>query len=458
MITGLFLAVSLVAQGAALEAFPGAEGAGACATGGRGGAVYVVTTLDDYHPGAGAREAILRNETAEEILPAQPAVPREPTIPGSLREAVEAEGPRIVVFRIAGTIALKAPLTITHPHITIAGQTAPGGGICLKNYGVSISNTHDVIVQHLRVRPGDASRRASDAINVGRAQNVIIDHCSTSWAMDEVLSVTGEGADKITVQWCFITESLHDSWHQKGPHGMGSLIRADGAVTFHHNLFAMHNARSPRPGTYGEPPGLHLHFCNNLIYNWGAVAGYSAEDPVTMNYVANYIKPGPAVKKNRRIAFNIGGEATQIYATRNVLFDDGEFFRRDWELIAGERPGNKLDEPFPAAPVATTSGEQAYVHVLHKAGATLPQRDAVDTRIVEHVRNLQGAIVNSPSDVGGWPEMASAEAPADKDRDGMPDDWEAAQGLDPEDPDDNVLDVDGDGYTNIEAYIFGIGD
>ena len=153
-----------------------------------------MTTLDDYHPGAGAQQAAVRNKTGEVILPAQPAVKREPAIAGSLRRAIDAEGPRTVLFAVSGTIALKAPLVVRHPFITIAGQSAPGGGICLKNYGLLVSDTHDVVIRHLRIRPGDETRREVDGMSIGACRSVIADHCSVSWAVDENLSVSGAGA------------------------------------------------------------------------------------------------------------------------------------------------------------------------------------------------------------------------------------------------------------------------
>ena len=457
ILAGLLLAASLGAAGPSLKAFPNAEGAGADAVGGRGGQVCIVTTLADYHPGAGACEPRVRRDSGEVILPAQPAVPPEEVIPGSLRAAIDAEGPRTVVFQVAGTIELRAPLIVEQPYITIAGQTAPGGGICLKKYGLTVSNTHDVVIQHLRARPGDLAHLEMDALSVSRSQNVIIDHCSTSWAIDEVLSVTGEGTTNITVQWCLISESLHDSWHSKGPHGMGSLIRADGDINFHHNLYAMHNARSPRPGTYGDPSGIRFDFRNNVIYNWGAGAGYTAADPATMNYIANYIKPGPAVKHDPHIAFTVGGETTRIYAAHNVLVDGCKTFRRDWRIIAEEHPLNKLERPMPAAPVTTSSAKRAYEQVLNEAGATLPERDAVDRRIIEDVRLLRGAIINSQEEVGGWPCLDPGEPPEDHDRDGMPDAWETAHGLDPRHSSDHAEDADHDGYTNLEEYLAAIG-
>lgn len=392
--------------GAAEEpAFPGAEGFGAFSRGGKGGRIYSVTTLEDYHPGRGARDAVTRDGSGEVILPAQAAVSKEPPIPGSLREAVEAEGPRTVVFAVAGTIELKAPLVIRNPYITITGHTAPAGGICLKNYGVVVSDTHDVIIRYLRIRPGDSMREAVDGLSIGGSRNVIVDHCSTSWALDENLSVSGAGSTAITVQWCIISESLHDSWHPKGPHGMGSLLRTDGEVSFHHNLFAHNNARSPRPGTYGELPGLRLDFRNNVIYNWGAIAGYTADDPATLNYVANYIKPGPSVKGERRTAFRIGGETTRIYAKDNVLVDGDAVMTDDWAMIARESPDHVLPLPVPTPDMTTQTAQDAYEAVLEGAGATKPRRDAVDARIVEDVRQGRGAIINSQEEVGGWPDL-----------------------------------------------------
>ena len=434
-------------------AFPGAEGFGAHAAGGRGGKVYVVTTLEDYHPGAGARDAVTRKKTGEVILPAQPAIAPEPPVPGSLRQAVDAEGPRMVVFAVSGTIALKAPLVIRRPFITIAGQSAPGGGICLRRYGVSVSDTHDVVIRHLRIRPGDETRREVDGLSVGACQNVVVDHCSTSWAVDENLSVSGAGGTDITVQWCFITESLHDSTHSKGPHGMGSLIRSDGRVTFHHNLYAMNNTRNPRPGTYGDPGGIHLDFRNNFIYNWGSGAGYSAKDPANINYVANFVQPGPAAKFSRRIAFTIGGETTRMHASGNRLQDGETVITDDWAMIDKALPGTRLDAPFPAGDIKTESAEAARAAILAHGGASLPLRDGVDARIAAHVRDLGGRIINSQTEVGGWPELEQGVAAPDADGDGMPDAWEKVRALNSADPSDGAVIDPKSGYSNLEAYL-----
>ncbi len=412
------------------RAFPGAEGFGAYTPGGRGGAVHLVTTRADYLPG------------------------KEDRVPGSLRAAVEASGPRIVIFRVSGTIELKAHLGITEPFITIAGQTASGGGICLKGYALSVGKTHDVVVRYVRCRPGDEMKIELDALSIGGARNVIIDHCSTSWANDEVLSVSGAGSHNVTVQWCMITESLNQSHHKKGAHGYGSLLRTDGDVTFHHNLYAHHNGRNPRPGTYGKPRGILLDFRNNLIYDWGAGAGYTAKDKATMNYVGNYLKPGPSTK-NRDVAFSIGGDTTTMFAAGNHLVGGGESNRDNWKMIRGTRPGSKAAKAFAVAPVKTDPAEQAYERILRDVGATLPARDAVDTRIVDQVKNSTGRIINSQNDVGGWPALEQAEPPADTDGDGMPDAWETRHALDPAEAADNTRDADQDGYTNVEECING---
>jgi pectate lyase len=424
---------SLMLLGAAqaaepISAFPGAEGFGAAAVGGRGGKVLFVTNLQDYRPGA------------------------KNMIAGSLRAAFEAKGPRTVIFRVSGTVPLEAPLKINEPFITVAGQTAPGDGICLKNYGLSIQ-THDVILRHVRVRPGDelgpafrAKGRgfAPDGISIGApSRNVIIDHCSVSWGIDECLSVSGAGITDVTVQWCIVSEALHDSFHDKGPHGYASLLRCNGNVSFHHNLYAHHTSRSPRPGTYGEGSIL-LDFRNNVIHD---SVGYSAKDPVRMNYIGNYIV------RPRKHVFQVGGKTTHLYVEGNYLKDGGERNRDQWELISSEAEENRQKEPFPAAPVKTDSAADALRAVMASAGANLPRRDAVDERIVRQLEIGAGGLINSQSEVGGWPELRSQSAPADADSDGMPDEWERQHRLDSEDAKDGAADLDSDGYTNLEEFL-----
>jgi pectate lyase len=410
-IAGIMLAFTSLLAGAEGEvaAFPGAEGFGRNAKGGRGGVVLFVTSLADYAPGA------------------------EDVIPGTLRAAVEADGPRTVVFRTSGTIDLKASLTVRNPYITIAGQSAPGEGICVRTYGLSI-RTHDVILRHVRFRPGDDVGRqpehaekgwSTDALSLsGDAHDVIIDHCSTSWANDEVLSVSGAGITNVTVQWCIISESLNASTHSKGDHGYGSLIRTNGNVTFHHNLYAFHRSRSPRPGTYGEGSIL-FDFRNNVMHAGGH--GYSADDPVRMNFVANY-HPTTPFRAN---------PATTFYATGGV----GE--------ITGD---GAVSAAYDVAPVRTTTAHVAREAVLSSAGATLPARDAVDSRVVSAGREGVEMLVDSVEQVGGWPTLRATAAPPDSDNDGMPDAWEEAHGLYPT-ADSSAHDADADGYTDLEEYL-----
>ncbi len=414
-----------------LPAFPGAEGYGAYADGGRGGQVLFVTNLEDYLPG------------------------KEDRIPGSLRAVCQSKGPRIIVFRVSGIIPLKATLKIEEPYITIAGQTAPGNGICLKNYGCVIT-THDVVIRYIRIRPGDTAKKELDAITTATPScNVIIDHCSTSWATDEVLSVSGAGQDNITVQWCIISEALDQSYHKKGAHGYGSLIRTDGHVSFHHNLYAHNRTRCPRPGTYGnENPGIRFDFRNNVIYDWIDIAGYTAADPVTMNYIGNYAKPGLSSAKNREYMLGINdSDRAKVFSSGNVVDGVDNPSNDPWLVIKGVRELNKLERPIPAGIVTTHPAEEAKRLVLEGAGASLPCRDAADHRVVEEVKAGTGHVINSQEDVGGWPQYNSAEPPKDSDLDGMPDNWEKSQKLNPHDPSDAVADSNGDGYSNIENYL-----
>ncbi len=418
-------------------AFPGAEGFGAESRGGRGGKILFVTNLNDSGP-------------------------------GSLRAAVEKNGPRTVIFRVSGTIALESTLVITKPYITIAGQTAPGDGICLKNYALAIATDH-VIVRYLRCRPGDNTKAESDALSISRGQNIIVDHCSTSWSVDETLSASSGGKlGNVTVQWCIISESLDDSTHHKGAHGYGSLIRGGwgNGYTFHHNLYAHHHARLPRPGNYNnrnrDPKGFTLDFRNNVIYNWaGTSAGYNADgsngtNSITkMNFVGNYYKAGHNSTGN--LAFAESTPTAKAFFNGNCM--NGTYPDDPWSLVIFNRLSPKdiqsyqLSNPIPVPPVSTDDAITAYERVLSNAGAVLPKRDAIDTRIVNEVRNGIGKIINDEEQVGGWPELKSVEPPADSDRDGMPDAWEKQQGFDTNDPADRNADADKDSYTNLEEYL-----
>jgi hypothetical protein len=433
----IFVPLLIPETAVSVTAFPRAEGFGACSVGGRGGKVLFVTNLND----SGS---------------------------GSLRQAVEADGPRTVIFRLSGTIALKSTLTITKPFITIAGQTAPGDGICLKNYALVIATDH-VIVRHIRCRPGDNMPDECDALSISSGHDIIVDHCSTSWSVDETLSASSSGRlGNITVQWCIISESLHNSSHHKGTHGYGSLIRGGwgNGYTFHHNLYAHHHARLPRPGNYNDrrrdPEGFVLDFRNNVIYNWSdRAAGYNADgsngtNSITkMNFVGNYYKPG--INSTGSLAFLESTPSARAWFSGNCM--NGGYPDDPWSLVnfsnfsADDMEAYKQSNPIPVPPVKTDDAMTAYKRVLADAGAVLPKQDAVDVRIVSEVKNGTGKIINDEEEVGGWPKLKSVEPPIDCDHDGMPDDWEKQYGFDSNDPDDGNGDADADGYTNLEEYL-----
>ena len=403
---------------ASVPAFPGAQGYGAYTPGGRGGRVIAVTSL--------AAEG-----------------------PGTLAEALQAEGPRIIVFRVGGTIELTGDLDITEPYVTVAGQTAPGDGICIRGGGIVVK-THNVVLRHLRIRVGDhpvgARPGNRDALFItgrpGESYNVIVDHCSVSWAIDETLG-TWYGPTNVTFQWCLISESLLDSLHPEGPHGMGVLFGSSGGqrISMHHCLIAHHNRRHPRISIHQEREPVILDFRNNVIYNFGNTFGIFL-GRTHANYIGNTVKKGADSRSREQL----NGNADRFYQAGNVL---------TWRQ-AGLEPNPQmglLDQPLETAPVATHSASQAYDLVLRYAGATLPVRDVIDDRIVQETRDGSGQIIDSPRDVGGWPEYAGGEAPADRDGDGMPDAWEQAHDLNPDDAADGKADPDGDIYTNVEEFL-----
>lgn len=436
----MFACLSAAEAVTSVPAFPGAEGFGSRSLGGRGGEVLFVTNLNNDGP-------------------------------GSLRAAIEAEGPRTVIFRVSGTIPLKSTLGIRKPHITIAGQTAPGDGICLKDYGLSIAADH-VIVRYLRCRPGDNAGGEPDAMSISKGRHIIVDHCSASWSVDETLSAsTGGGLGNVTVQWCIISESLNKSTHRKGAHGYGALIRGGWGegYTYHHNLFAHHKARLPRPGNYNDrnkdPDGFIFDFRNNVIYNWGgSFAGYNADgsngtDSITkMNFVGNYYKRG--VNSSGNLAFSESTRSAKAWFSGNAM--NGTIPAEPWSLVIFNKFSPRdiqtyvQSEPITVPPVTTDDAATACERVLAEAGAVLPKRDAVDKRIVAEVRTGSGRIIDDEDEVGGWPELKSGEPPKDTDRDGMPDEWERRNGLDARDPADRNADADADGYTNLEEYLDGI--
>lgn len=445
--TVLVFAITKSAAADGLSAFPGAEGAGAYATGGRGGDVYYVTNLKDPEPIVQPVARDLTKTHAEDI-------------PGSLRHAISsATGPRTIVFAVSGTIYLKSDLLINKSNLTIAGQTAPGDGICLADHGLVFREAKDVVVQYIRVRPGDNAKKELDAISVYSGEDMIIDHCSTSWSVDETLSVSPNPKtaklDRVTVQWCMITESLRQSEHSKKTHGFAILARGSrgASYSYHHNLIAHHTDRSPRPGNYIKRPddrkGWLFDFRNNVIYNWGrrvAGANHDSFAVTHYNFINNYYIPGP----------NTQGK---LIFHQKTHYSSGQF-SGNWmvhsepakqaSLLASRISRLSTDQK--PAKVATHTAPEAYKLVLAQAGASL-SRDAVDRRIVNEVLNKTGKIIDDEDEVGGWPELKSLPTPLDTDQDGMPDAYEKANKLDPNDAADRNGDLNGDGYTNLENYL-----
>ena len=419
-------------------AFPGAEGFGAYSKGGRGGDVYHVININDSGP-------------------------------GSLRFGIDsADGPRTIVFDVSGTIQLKSPLEVNKDNITIAGQTAPGDGICLRDYNFSIS-ANNVIVRYIRSRLGDETGEQVDAISISSGKNIIVDHCSASWSIDEVLSCsTGERnkMDSVTVQWCIISEGLNHSKHHKGSHGYGSLIRGcyGAHYSYLHNLYAHNANRNPRPGNYDknsydkDPLGLQFDFRNNVMYNWGHNRPSYDGDSKSVcrfNYVNNYGKPGPDSEPSG-YAYSPGSKHFKAYFSGNYFY--GKIPSDQWSLLdwgdwsQSEKKAYMQIAPFSTGPVKTLTAQDAYNSVIKNCGASMV-RDAVDTRIINDVRNGTGSIIDSQDQVGGWPVLKSLPAPKDMDGDGMPDSWEKQNGLNPLDPADSNSDLNKDGYTNLEEYL-----
>ncbi|KQV61141.1 pectate lyase [Pelomonas sp. Root1217] len=426
-------------------AFPGAEGEGAISLGGRGGrAIYVTTLADDG--------------------------------PGSLRAAVEVQGPRTIVFAVSGTIALKTPLRITQGRITIAGQTAPGDGITLRDQPLMV-DADDVVVRFIRSRMGDAAGADDDAISVGSGQRIMLDHVSASWSTDEALSVSVARADlgrpayqHVTVQWSVIAESLNCNAPKTGAcHGFGSLLRgAHGTrLSMHHNLWAHHQDRMPRPGNYlspqADPVGGFYDLRANVFYNWGTQrAGYNLDrggERASYNFVGNVYLTGPNSKG--KFAFEESNPGSRAFFAGNTM--DGLLPADPWSLVrahaqnlpGGLPDGYKLGAALPFSPVTVDAPDKTLARVLAGAGASLV-RDAVDERFIADVRQRRGKLINSQTEVGGWPTLKSAPAPLDSDGDGMPDAWETSHGLNPRDPSDAARVDPASGYTQLERHLNGL--
>jgi pectate lyase len=426
----------------ALTAFPGADGAGQWSMGGRGGRVFTVTHLED----AGA---------------------------GSLREAVESDGPRTVVFAVSGTIRLKKELIIRNSRITIAGQTAPGDGITLRDHPFTIA-ADDVVVRFIRSRLGDVTKVDGDAMGVIAGKRIILDHVSASWSSDESLSVAANfktperSWDEVTVQWSLIGESLNQT-AAKGQgvqHGFGSLVRgAKGSrVTYHHNLWLHHQDRMPRPGNYTlpaqDPIGGFFDFRSNVFYNWGDErSGYNMDFQGThssYNFVNNCYWTGPSSKG--AFAFEESSSKARAYFSGNTM--NGQMPADPWFLVRPHKthlpqglPANyKSEKPFTVAPLRSDPASSACPKVIEQVGASLV-RDAVDQRLINDFKQRTGKLINSQEEVGGWPVLRSLPAALDTDRDGMPDEWEVARGLNPNNAADGALVHKQTGYTNLEVYL-----
>ena len=470
----LCMAATVVFAEEKTPAFPGAEGFGRYVTGGRGGNVYHVTSLAD--------------DGSE----------------GTLRWALGKSGVKTIVFDVSGTIHLQSSLDISIGNVTIAGQTAPGDGICVADYPVSIK-ANNVIVRYMRFRLGNKNVLANgadgwDGFGGFDQQDWIIDHCSVSWSIDECLSVLGN--KNTTVQWCLVAQSLVNSGHSKGAHGYGGNWGGSGA-SFHHNLIAHHGSRTPR---LGPRPTTQLDermdMRNNVIYNFGGNGCYGGEG-MNVNIVNNYYKPGPGTptdKKGYRIA-GIGIRTNtyvntypayapalhlwgKYYVTGNYNSKYPQLNQDNWtygiinQIDASGCDGTftqetkdsiKLAEPIDYILTTTHSAADAYDRVLDFAGASL-HRDSFDELMVSDTRNgkatytgsgLSKGFVNSqddnkPSDADAswsvWPTLASKEAPKDTDGDGMPDEWELANALDPTNPKDGKT-IGADGYSNLENYL-----
>ena len=447
------------------RAFPGAEGGGMYTTGGRGGKVIHVTNLNDSGP-------------------------------GSLRDALNQSGARTVVFDVAGVIELKSMLRIRNGDVTVAGQTAPGDGICLKNYTFRI-DASNVIVRFIRCRMGDEAMTEDDAMQVmnhtdDSYKNIIIDHCSVSWSTDECASFYG--MRDFTFQWNIVSESLRVSVHEKGTHGYGGIWGGNNA-TYHHNLLAHHDSRNPRiDHDYVSTQKGPVSIYNNVVYNWSGNTCYGGESSDKngsnyrkYNFFNNYYKPGPATPSNHiwflqptTSCSNCGGTIIpgHFYMAGNIMHGQSALTSDNWKAGKTSPVGVYIAEGDVSkikAGAAFTMNVQQNIHsgegcldpVLNYAGASL-SRDVIDTRIAKETKDktatykgsksgVQG-LIDTQGDVGGWPEYAaSADELArtnDSDGDGMPDWFEKEFGLDPAKNDGNGIWLDKNGrYTNLEMYL-----
>ena len=450
-------------------AFPGAEGGGAHSFGGHGGKVLVVTSLADSGP-------------------------------GTLRWACEQGGARIVVFNVAGIIHINSPIIVRAPYISIEGQSAPGDGVCVAGESFWV-NTHDVVIRYMRFRRGETNvGRRDDALGGNPVGNIMVDHVSTSWGLDENFSMyrhmfdPGDGSKEeklgtvnITIQNCISAESL-DTWN----HAFGTTMGGENCMLVR-NLWADNTGRNPSIGWNGV-----FNFVNNIVFNWHHRSMDGGDYTSLFNIINNYFKPGPVTPKDNvvghrilkpesgrsKLKYRVFGRA---YVNGNIMDGYPEITKDNWaggvqvdeEKDAGQyKDYMKVDHPFPMPPVKIMPTLEAYNFVLTNVGATLPHRDPVDTRVVEQVRtgkiaykevntdtmsqfkvrklpkdSYKMGIVTNIVEVGGYPDYKGTPY-KDSDNDGLPDEWEVKHGLNPKDPNDSARPaVGGGGYSNIEVYL-----
>jgi len=457
---------------AQIPSFPGAMGGGAYTFGGRGGKVITVTNLNDRGP-------------------------------GSLREACEQGGARIVVFNVSGIIRIKTPIIVRAPYITIAGQTAPGDGVCLAGESFWV-NTHDVVVRHMRFRRGETwVGRRDDSFGGNPVGNIMLDHCSCTFGLDENISFyrhmfnPGKGYNdlklptvNVTIQNTISAKSL-DTYN----HAFGSTLGGENC-SFMRNLWASNAGRNPSIGWNGI-----FNFANNVIYNWVHRSVDGGDYTALYNIINNYYKPGPLTPKDTPVGHRIlkpeSGRSKlgyyvfgRVYCNGNIMEGNETVTKDNWAggVQVEDQPNTdgytadmKWNEPFPMPSFPIMPAQEAYNFVMENVGANIPKRDIIDQRIIEEVKtgkayykegldpesfyqfkyrrlpkdSYKKGVITDIKQVGGYPEY-KGKAYKDSDNDGMPDAWEKANGLNPNDPSDANKDCTGDGYTNIEKYINGI--